>query len=162
MLYSNLKRKKKLNTFYKKYTPYLFLLPAFVLLVVFFFIPFFQTIVLSFKDYSTNIYEPNWVGLQNYINILKNPDFYKILGNTFLYLIAAVPFLVTFPLFLAVLINQKIRCQNLYKILIYFPVIVSIVAAAIAFKWLYAQDGILNFVVEKMVVGYQRYIKKYR
>ena len=139
-----------MNTFYRKYTPYLFLLPAFVLLAVFFFIPFFQTIVLSFKDYSTNIYAPNWVGLQNYINILKNPDFYKILGNTFLYLIAAVPFLVIFPLFLAVLINQKIRCQNLYKILIYFPVIVSIVAAAIAFKWLYAQDGILNFFVEKM------------
>ena len=139
-----------MNTFYRKYTPYLFLLPAFVLLTVFFFIPFFQTIVLSFKDYSNNIYAPDWVGLSNYISILKNPDFYKILGNTFLYLIAAVPFLVIFPLFLAVLINQKIRCQNLYKILIYFPVIVSIVAAAIAFKWLYAQEGILNFIVEKM------------
>ncbi|MBO5949035.1 sugar ABC transporter permease [bacterium] len=138
-----------MNIFYKKYTPYLFLLPSFVLLMVFFFIPFFQTVVLSFQDYSTNIYQPNWVALQNYIEILKNPDFYKILGNTFLYLIVAVPFLVTFPLFLAILINQKIKCQNLYKILIYFPVIVSIVAAAIAFKWLYAQDGILNFIVSK-------------
>lgn len=138
-----------MNNFYKKYTPYLFLLPAGILLLVFFFIPFFQTIVFSFQDYSTNIYSPNWVALNNYIDILKNPDFYKILGNTFLYLIVAVPFLVVFPLFVAVLINQKIKCQNLYKILIYFPVIVSIVAAAIAFKWLYAQDGILNFLVEK-------------
>ena len=138
-----------MNTFYRKYTPYLFLLPSFVLLAVFFFIPFFQTIVLSFQDYSHNIYAPDWVALKNYIDILKNPEFYKILKNTFLYLIAAVPFLVIFPLFLAILINQKIKCPNLYKILIYFPVIVSIVAAAIAFKWLYAQEGILNFVVTK-------------
>ena len=68
------------------------------------------------------------------------------MGNTFLFLIVAVPFLVIFPLFLAVLINQKIRGITLYKILIYLPVIVSIVVAAIAFKWLYAQDGILNYI----------------
>ena len=65
--------------------------------------------------------------------------------NTFLYLFIAVPILAIFPLFLAILINQKIRGITLYKILIYLPVIVSIVVAAIAFKWLYAQDGILNY-----------------
>ena len=96
-----------MNYFYKKYTPYLFLLPTFVLLSVFFFIPFFQTIGLSFQDYSSNIYEPNWVMFENYVKILKNPDFYKILLNTFLYLICAVPVLAIFPLFLAVLLNQK-------------------------------------------------------
>ena len=69
------------------------------------------------------------------------------MGNTFVYLIVAVPFLVTFPLFLAILINQKIRGITIYKILIYLPVIVSIVVAAIAFKWLYAQDGILNYFI---------------
>ena len=67
--------------------------------------------------------------------------------NTFMYLIIAVPFLVTFPLFLAILINQKIRGITLYKILLYLPVIVSIVVAAIAFKWLYAGQGILNYIL---------------
>jgi putative chitobiose transport system permease protein len=52
-----------------------------------------------------------------------------------------------FPLFIAVLINQKIRGITLYKILIYLPVIVSIVVAAIAFKWLYAGQGILNYLL---------------
>ena len=55
-----------------------------------------------------------------------------------------------FPLFLAVLINQKIKGVTLYKILIYLPVIVSIVVAAIAFKWLYADQGILNYVVTSL------------
>ncbi len=133
--------------YYKKYVPYLFILPALIVLTVFFFIPFFQTIGLSFYDYSTSIYDPQFVGVQNYTNILHSGLFYKVMGNTFLFLILAVPFLVIFPLFLAVLINQKIRGITLYKILIYLPVIVSIVVAAIAFKWLYAQEGILNYFV---------------
>ena len=80
--------------------------------------------------------------------LLKSPIFYKVLLNTFIYLLVAVPFLVIFPLILAIMLNQKIRGLTLYKILIYLPVIVSIVVAAIAFKWLYAQQGILNYFME--------------
>lgn len=133
--------------YYKKYVPYLFILPALIILTVFFFIPFFQTIGLSFYDYSKSIYSPSFAGLQNYTDILHSALFYKVMWNTFMFLILAVPFLVIFPLFLAILINQKIRGITLYKILIYLPVIVSIVVAAIAFKWLYAQEGILNYFV---------------
>ena len=139
--------------YYGKYAPYLFLLPAGIVLLIFFFIPFFHTFVLSFQDYSTSIYHPAWVGLQNYIKLLHNPVFYKVMLNTFIYLFVAVPVLVIFPLFVAILINQKIRGVTLYKILIYLPVIVSIVVAAIAFKWLYADQGILNYIVTSM--GFQ-------
>ncbi len=134
--------------YYKKYVPYLFILPAAVILVLFFFIPFIETVVLSFRDYSTNLYDPNFVGLDNYVSLLKSKEFYKVMWNTFLYVIGAVPILATVPLFLAILINQKIRCLNLYKILIYLPVIISIVVVAIAFKWLYATQGILNYFAE--------------
>ena len=133
--------------YYKKYTPYLFLLPAVAVLIVFFFIPFFQTFGLSFFDYSSSIYNPPFNGIDNYIKLFKEPIFYKVMFNTFLYLVIAVPFLVTFPLFLAILINQKIRGITLYKILLYLPVIVSIVVAAIAFKWLYAGQGLLNYIL---------------
>lgn len=136
--------------YYGKYAPYLFLLPAAVVLVIFFFIPFFQTFLLSFLDYSHNIYKPEFIGLENYINLFKNPIFYKVLWNTFIYLFVAVPILAIVPLFLAILINQKIKGVTLYKILIYLPVIVSIVVAAIAFKWLYADQGILNYLVTKL------------
>ena len=133
--------------YYKKYTRYLFFLPAAAVLIVFFFIPFFQTFGLSFFDYSSSLYNPNFVGADNYIKLFKEPVFYKVMFNTFMYLVIAVPFLVTFPLFLAILINQKIRGITLYKILLYLPVIVSIVVAAIAFKWLYAGQGILNYIL---------------
>ena len=133
--------------YYKKYTPYLFLLPALAVLIVFFFIPFFQTLGLSFFDYSSSLYNPDYCGINNYIKLFKEPIFYKVMFNTFMYLIIAVPFLVIFPLFLAILINQKIRGITLYKILLYLPVIVSIVVAAIAFKWLYANQGVLNYIL---------------
>lgn len=134
--------------YYKKYVPYLFLLPAAVILVMFFFIPFVETVVLSFQNYSTDLYSPTFAGLDNYVALMKSKEFYTVVLNTFLYLIGAVPILATFPLVLAILINQKIRCLNLYKVLIYLPVIISIVVVAIAFKWLYATQGILNYFAE--------------
>lgn len=136
--------------YYGKLAPYLFLLPAGIILIIFFFIPFFQTVILSFLDYSSNIYNPHFIGIDNYIKLFHNPIFYKVLWNTFIYLFVAVPILAIFPLFLAILINQKIRGVTLYKILIYLPVIVSIVVAAIAFKWLYAEQGILNYFVTNL------------
>ena len=133
--------------YYGKTAPYLFLLPAGIVLLIFFFIPFFQTIGLSFLDYSNNIYHASFAGLQNYVAILHNPVFYKVMLNAIIYLVVAVPVLAIIPLFLAILINQKIKGITLYKILIYLPVIVSIVVAAIAFKWLYAEQGILNYLL---------------
>lgn len=134
--------------YYGKFAPYMFLLPAGIILLIFFFLPFFQTIGLSFFNYSYSIYSPDFAGIKNYTEILHNIVFYRVMWNTILYLVVAVPILAIFPLFLAVLINQKIRGVTLYKILIYLPVIVSIVVAAIAFKWLYAQDGILNYFMQ--------------
>ncbi len=133
--------------YYGKYAPYLFLLPAAIVLVIFFFIPFFQTITLSLMDYSNSIYNAQFAGLDNYIKLFHSPIFYKVLLNTFIYMIVAVPILAIVPLFLAILLNRQIRGLTTYKILIYLPVIVSIVVAAIAFKWLYADEGILNFIV---------------
>ncbi|MBR6163222.1 sugar ABC transporter permease [bacterium] len=124
------------------------MLPALILLGVFFFLPFFDTLLLSFKDFSTDIYNPSWVGFDNYLKILSSPEFYEVIKNTFVFLFAVVPILVILPLIVAVFINQKIRGITLYKVLIYLPVVVSIVVVAIAFKWLYAWQGILNYFLE--------------
>ena len=137
-----------MNTYYKKFIPYLFLLPAVVLLGVFFFLPFIQTLVMSLKDYSIDIYNPTWAGLSNYYSLLNSKEFYTSLTNTFLFLILVVPFLAIFPLIVAIFINQKIKGISVYKVLIYLPVVVSIVVVAIAFKWLYAQEGILNYFMQ--------------
>ncbi len=134
--------------FQNKFVPYFFLLPAFAVLAVFFFVPFFQTFLLSFQDYSNDIYKPVFVFFQNYAQILNSPLFLKTIVNTFYFLVLCVPFLVIFPLFLAILINEKIKGKTVYKLLLYLPVIISIVVVALAFKWLYAPRGLLNYFIE--------------
>ncbi len=123
--------------YYGKIAPYLFLLPAGIVLLIFFFIPFFQTIGLSFLDYSHSIYNPVFTGIKNYIEILHNPVFYKVMWNTILYLVVAVPILAIFPLFLAVLINQKIRGITLYKILIGYYMMIYLASLMSVPKELY-------------------------
>ncbi len=125
--------------------PYLFLFPAILCLLIFFFVPFFQTVVMSFYDYSKDFSSPQFSGFLNYSSILSSKVFIKSILNTFWFLILCVPFLVIFPLFIAILIDQKIKFTNLYKLIIYIPVVVSIVVVAIAFKWLYQPDGLLNY-----------------
>ncbi len=137
-----------MNKYYKKYIPYMFLLPAFVILAVFFFIPFINTVILSLKDFSSDIYNPSFVGMANYVKLFESKEFYVSLVNTFMFLIMVVPFLSIFPLIVAIFINQKIKGIPVYKVLIYLPVVISIVVVAIAFKWLYAQHGILNYAAE--------------
>lgn len=137
-----------MNLYYKKYIPYLFILPALILLGVFFFFPFFETFIISLKDYSSDIYNPVWAGLSNYSLLLNSKEFYLTLFNTFIFLLMVVPFLAVFPLIVAIFINQKIRGISVYKVIIYLPVVVSIVVVAIAFKWLYAQEGILNYFLQ--------------
>lgn len=134
------------NKYYKTFVPYLFLVPAAIILLLFFFIPFFESFMLSFQTYRNDIYRPEWVGLANYIELFNSPVFWKTMVNTFIYLAAAVPVLVILPLIIAIVVNQKLRGISIYRTLIYIPVIVSIVVAGIAWKWLYASNGVLNYL----------------
>jgi len=131
----------------KNIVPYLFLIPAGIILTLFFFIPFLESFLLSFQNYRQDIYNPQWVGLNNYFELFNSPVFWKTLINTFIFLIGAVPILVVLPLIIAVAVNQKLRGINLYRVLIYIPVIVSLVVAGIAWKWLYASSGLLNYLM---------------
>ncbi len=126
------------------WTPYLFLLPAIAFLCLTSFLPVLQAIYLSFTDYDF-VGSPTFIGGRNYINLWKDQTFWKTLGNTLTYLVFAVPSLVVLPLFLAILVNQKLRSINFFRAIYYFPVIVSVVVAGIAWKWVYAQNGILNY-----------------
>lgn len=134
-------------SYIKKYTPYLFLSGALLFLCIFFFLPFLYTLKLSFFDYSKNIYDGIFVGFENYKYLILNPQFHKVIINTFIYLFVVVPILTILPMFLSILINQKIMFLQIYKLIIYLPVIISIVVVSIAFKWLYAQNGVINYIL---------------
>ena len=132
----------KLNQ--KQITPYLFLLPALLLLGLTVFWPVLQAFYLSLTNYIDLSQPPQWIGIGNYRRLLADKVFWQTLGNTLLYLICVVPILVIFPLGLAILVNRKLRGMNWFRAFYYTPVIISMVVAGIAWKWLYAENGLLN------------------
>ncbi|MEH2372883.1 carbohydrate ABC transporter permease [Nostoc sp.] len=128
----------------QRLTPYLFLLPALVLLGLTVFWPALQAFYLSFTSYEDIGQPPQWIGFANFLKLWKDAVFWKTLENTFLYLVGVVPILVIAPLVLAILVNQKLRGMNWFRAAYYTPVVISMVVAGIAWKWLYAENGLLN------------------
>lgn len=126
-------------------TPYLFLLPALSVLTLTVFWPAIQAFYLSFTRYEYDLTQaPDWVGLANFQVLLSDRVFWQTLGNTLLYLVGVVPVLVIMPLLLAILVNQPLRGVRWFRTAYYTPVVISMVVAGIAWKWLYAQNGLLN------------------
>ncbi|MFN4195063.1 MAG: carbohydrate ABC transporter permease [Thermosynechococcus sp.] len=130
-------------------TPYLFLAPAVGLLTLTVFWPALQAFFLSFSRYETDLLSPPvWVGWANFAQLWRDGVFWKTLGNTFLYLVVVVPILAIAPLLLAILVNQPLRGIHWFRAAYYSPVIVSMVVAGIAWRWLYAPNGLLNQLVQ--------------
>ncbi len=135
------------------WTPYLFILPAVLLLGLTAFLPIAQAIYLSFTNYDF-VGEPTWLGLKNYSALWQDQLFWKVLGNTLIYLLFAVPCLVFLSLGMAILVSktmgQKLRGMRLFRAIFYFPVLLSVVVAGIAWKWVYAETGLLNYFLSSI------------
>src|SRR5690554_1097155 len=92
---------------YKPIHAWFFLAPALILLLVFSIIPSFMALGLSFTDY--NVFTTSqWVGLDNYARVLQDNNFWGALRNTVTYWLLVTPLLVVVPVFIAVLVNQKL------------------------------------------------------
>jgi putative chitobiose transport system permease protein len=143
---------QKDSVFTKGYlTPYLFLLPALTILGLTVFWPALQAFYLSFTQYEYDISQtPRWIGLANFQRLASDRVFWRTLGNTLLYLIGVVPILVVVPLGLAILVNQKLRGISWFRASFYTPVVISMVVAGIAWRWLYAENGLFNQLLQQL------------
>ncbi|MBW4647629.1 MAG: sugar ABC transporter permease [Kastovskya adunca ATA6-11-RM4] len=135
----------------KRLTPYLFLLPALFILGLSVFWPALQAFFLSFTRYEYDLTaRPLWIGLENFQRLWTDAVFWKTLGNTLIYLVGVVPILVIFPLGMAILVNQKLRGISWFRASFYTPVVISMVVAGIAWRWLYAENGLLNQLLNQL------------
>jgi putative chitobiose transport system permease protein len=134
------------------WTPYLFLIPALLVLGLTVFLPALQAFYLSFfTDYDMEHGTATWYGLGNFARLLKDEVFLQTMRNTVLYLCGVVPILVFAPLLLAILVNQRLKGMSFFRAAYYVPVIISMVVAGIAWKFIYAENGLLNQLLK--VVG---------
>ena len=138
-----------------KYQPIavLFLLPAVLILAVFLFIPIVASFIASMTNW--NMYGVNdwtkvvFIGLENYSGLLRDPVFLAGLRNTLLFAFIGVPVSVTLSLAMALALNaQLLKAKAFFRVAYFIPVITTMVAVAMIWRWLYNPEfGLFNLAL---------------
>ncbi|MGC4107885.1 MAG: sugar ABC transporter permease [Thermomicrobiales bacterium] len=129
---------------------YIFILPAVLGLLIFYLGPMIASLYFSMTDYDM-LSPAKWVGLQNYRDLLQDEIFWKSLRVTITYSVFSVPLGLALALCLALLLNQKFRGVTAFRTIFYLPTVMSGVAVATLWKWIFNPDfGILNLLLEKI------------
>jgi multiple sugar transport system permease protein len=109
-------------------------------------------------EYGLLLPETPWVGLQNYLRQFQDPLFLSSLWNTLIFVAAAVGVGVTLALFLAVLVERTGRWAKIYRTLYFIPVVTSLMATSMIWRWLYAPNGLINFILTAVGVDPQPWL----
>jgi len=127
-----------------------FLAPALVLIGVFFFVPVIAGLVMSFTDFDIYaIGSPDtirFMGLRNYQQVLTDAEFWNALRNTLYFVLVGGPLSVATSLGAALLVNAKVaRMKGLFRTIYFTPVVTTMVAVAIVFRYLlHPHYGLVN------------------
>ncbi|WP_408612573.1 carbohydrate ABC transporter permease [Glycomyces luteolus] len=123
---------------------WLFISPWLIGFVGFLLGPMIASVYISLTEWDS-FTAPEWVGLQNYTEALtEDPVFWKALWNTFYYAAVSVPLGLVIGVWLANLLNKRVRGRKLFRTFIYLPTLVPLVATAMVFKMVLAPSGPLN------------------
>lgn len=131
----------------KTLTLSIFLLPSLIGMSCFVILPILSSLGLSFTKWDL-IGDIQWVGIQNYLNILQDDTIHEALKHTFLFIAGYLPTVVIISVSLAMLLNKKIKGVVFYRALYFIPVITSWVAISMIWKWLLNPEyGLVNHML---------------
>jgi len=129
---------------------YVFMLPVILGLLLFYLGPMVASLYFSFTDYDL-LSSAEWVGTENYRNLMHDDIFWTSLRVTVMYSAISVPLVLSAALVMALLLNQKFRGVTAFRTVYYLPTIMSGVAVATLWKWIFNADyGILNLLLDKI------------
>ena len=130
---------------------FLFVLPFVLGVLGFKLFPFVMSFALSFTQYDV-FSPPEFVGLQNYAEIAtQDKVFRQSLGVTLLFVVLAVPLRVGFALFIAHVLNFKLRGINFFRSAFYLPSILGgSIAVAVLWRFIFSQHGLVNSVLGRL------------
>lgn len=132
-------------------TGWVFLAPAALLIVAMSFVPMVNAFLLSFKSgvgANMAFADPFY---KNYARMLEDTVFIQSLKNTFFYLILQVPIMLVLALILASILNNKdLKFKGAFRTMIFLPCATSLVAYAIIFRTLFANNGLVNTILQAM------------
>lgn len=132
-------------------TPYLFMAPYLLLFITFVVVPAVFGLWISLHDWDYMLDSKTFVGAGNYTDLFDPasviyPDFWNGMGNTLLFTVLSVPFLVTLPLLLALLLHQRFPGRTFFRAMFFAPYVLGV--AVIGLMWRYLLDGNFGLVNE--------------
>ncbi len=136
-----------------------YILPALIILIGFRVIPILLSVRMSLYDWGM-AGPRQFLGLGNYIAVFQDPMFWRSLLNTGWYVLFEVPITLFLSLFIAILLNQKIRGLSIYRTIYYLPVVTSIVAVSVVWRWiLHPERGVLNYLLSLIGISGIRWLQ---
>ncbi|MDD5367816.1 MAG: sugar ABC transporter permease [Anaerolineaceae bacterium] len=114
---------------------YIFILPAMIFFLIWVVLPLVTAVGMSFTDY--NAATAHFIGLENYLDIFHRPETFIALWNTIQFGLELIPLNIVISLFLAILVDQKLRGITFFRTAYYLPVLTSLVVAGIVWSALY-------------------------
>ncbi|MBY5033969.1 sugar ABC transporter permease [Streptococcus gallolyticus] len=125
------------KSFISQYWAYLFVAIPVILQLVFFFYPMVNGVIYSLTDWTGLTRSFNFIGLENYVNIFHDKAFYHSLGFTILFTIGLVVGEIVLGIWLASLLNRKIRAVGFFRTWYFFPAVLSTVTIGLIFSQLF-------------------------
>jgi multiple sugar transport system permease protein len=138
---------------------FFFLAPALAVILIFFLIPVLASLLLSVTDFDiyalADIHNIRFIAFRNYQLLLSHPLFWKALGNTLYFTAVGGPLTMIVALASALLVNAKVaRWKSLFRTVYFAPVVTTVVAVAVVWKYLYhPRYGLLNRMLGIIGIG---------
>ncbi|MFV2021072.1 carbohydrate ABC transporter permease [Micromonospora sp. LOL_023] len=142
-------RRRSLTRLDLKFSPYLYILPFFVIFATFGIYPIVYTVWIAMTDRSPLNAETSFIGLDNFVRLIADdPQFWNAVYNTLgMFVMATVPQLVL-AMMLANALNRRIKGQTFFRMAIAMPIITSTAVVALIFSMIYARDfGLINWLL---------------
>ena len=124
---------------------WLLVAPSLIFMLIFTVYPVFRSVYLSLTKYRLGMQAPEFIGLENYINLAGSSLFWKVMGNTLYFaLITIIPSMVV-GLFLATIVNRKSRLTGFVRTAYFYPVVMPMIAIASIWMFIYmAKNGLFD------------------
>lgn len=108
-----------------------------------------QSFLLSFYDWNGFSVNRKFVGIQNYERLLTDADFWNAMKNTLIYTLSTVPLTLALGLLFALLLEGKLKGTALFRSIYFMPMIISMVAIAVVWNWIYSPNeyGLANVLL---------------
>lgn len=129
-------------------TPYLFLAPGMAMFLLLIIYPMVRAFQMSLYDWNVVAGSVStFIGLDNYVRAVHDPLFWVSVQNSGLYMLLTVPPQIVLGLLIAILLNRRAPARGLYRVLFYLPVVTSWVVVSLLFQYLFADKGLVNWVL---------------